>query len=212
MSNTRHSFCQNFKFYDRFCRILNSNPVYLFICIHRESIMEQKTSDDKEEEDLLPNYEDNSDLESTIQKLRQLLSERSHESVSTESNASNSIISNGINLSVEEKSTIFNIKVDILDQHQVEDDQLVENENNIRFSISFDKQEYYGDDVNLITQRQIIKQWSNVIEFEGKLRNAESKIFDYGNDSTFLTEKSNQVRLCLDKKKVEIFRNVNFLM
>ena len=175
--------------------------------------MEQKTSDDKDEEDLLPNYEDNSDLESTIQKLRQLLSERSHESVSTESNANNSIISNGINLSVEEKSTIFNIKVDILDQQQVEDDQLVENENNIRFSISFDKQEYYGDDVNLITQRQIIKQWSNVIEFEGKLRNAESKIFDYGNNSTFLTEKSNQVRrLCFGLKRVEIFPNVDFFM
>lgn len=172
--------------------------------------MEQQTSDDKDEEDLLPNYEDNSDLESTIQKLRQLLSERSHESVSTESNANNSI-SNGINMSVEEKLTIFNIKVDILDQQQVEDDQLVENENNIRLSISFDKQEYYGDDVNLITQRQIIKQWSNVIEFEGKLRNAESKIFDYGNDSTFLTEKSNQVRLCLDKKRLKFSETLIFL-
>lgn len=156
--------------------------------------MEQQTSDDKDEEDLLPNYEDNSDLESTIQKLRQLLSERSHESVSTESNANNSI-SNGINMSVEEKLTIFNIKVDILDQQQVEDDQLVENENDIRLSISFDKQEYYGDDVNLITQRQIVKQWTNVIEFEGKLRNAESKIFDNGNNITFLTEKSKQVRV-----------------
>ena len=188
------------------------NPayVYLFICFYRESIMEQQTSDDKDEEDLLPNYEDNSDLESTIQKLRQLLSERSHESVSTESNANNSI-SNGINMSVEEKLTIFNIKVDILDQQQVEDDQLVENENNIRLSISFDKQEYYGDDVNLITQRQIIKQWSNVIEFEGKLRNAESKIFDYGNDSTFLTEKSNQVRLCLDKKRLKFSETLIFL-
>ena len=172
--------------------------------------MEQQTSDDKDEEDLLPNYEDNSDLESTIQKLRQLLSERSHESVSTESNANNSI-SNGINMSVEEKSTIFNIKVDILDQQQVEDDQLVENENDIRLSISFDKQEYYGDDVNLITQRQIVKQWTNVIEFEGKLRNAESKIFDYGNNITFLTEKSNQVRVFWIKKMLKFSKTLIFL-
>ena len=68
-------------------------------------------------------------------------------------------------------------------------------------SISFDKQEYYGEDVNLITQRHIIKQWSNVIEFEEKLRSNESKItiFDYGN-YTFITENSNQV-FTLQKKE-----------
>ena len=88
-------------------------PIFLinFLHYYRESKIDQPSDEDKEI-DLPPNYEENSDLESTIQKLRQLLSERSHESVSSESNANNSN-RNGS----EEKSTIFNIKVDIGKQH-----------------------------------------------------------------------------------------------
>ena len=98
-------------------------------------------------------YEDNSDLETTINKLRQLLSERSNE----DSTSNSMDESSNQNEDVSQELTISDFKVSVED---FEDEQ--------RLIINFNKKEY--GDVDVLIQNQVIKKLDEVEELEERLR------------------------------------------
>ena len=98
-------------------------------------------------------YEDNSDLETTINKLRQLLSERSNED-STSNSMDESSNQNG---EISQELTISDFKVSV---EEFEDEQ--------RLVINFNKKEF--GDIDVLIQNQVIKKLDEVEEFEERLR------------------------------------------
>ena len=98
-------------------------------------------------------YEDNSDLETTINKLRQLLSERSNE----DSTSNSMEESYNQNEDPPQEQTISDFKVSV-----------EEFENDHRLVINFNKKEF--GDVDVMIQNQVIKKLDDVEELEERLR------------------------------------------